>query len=88
MGKLEKELLQNTEIEGDQSLLSVEELFVMEDLIQCWETCTTWRRGILRDIRNYTHSYSRMTDEILGALREEERSTDNRYGAKSGLQSL
>lgn len=86
--KLEKELLQNTEIEGIYMFLdnALEELQkVSERLDTMLNTPATnmeERARVLRDIRNYIHSYSRMTDEILGALREEERSTDNRYGQK------
>jgi len=40
------------------------------------------KASVLRDVRNYMYSYSDLLKEVKTSLREEELSTDNRYGAK------
>lgn len=86
--RLEMDLISNAEIDGIYAFLdnALEELGkVSNRLVTLRNTPATnlnERASVLRDIRNYMYSYKRMTDSVREALREEEKSEDNRYGQK------
>ena len=86
--RLELELADNSEIEGIYMFLdnALEELRKVSSRLEVLRntpaTNLNERAGVLRDIRNYMYSYKRIADSVREALREEEKSTDNRYGQR------
>ena len=86
--RLELELADNSEIEGIYMFLdnALEELRKVSGRLEVLRntpaTNLNERAGVLRDIRNYMYSYKRIADSVREALREEEKSTDNRYGQR------
>ena len=86
--RLELELADNSEIEGIYMFLdnALEELGKVSNRLEALRnapaTGLNERAGVLRDIRNYMYSYRRIADSVREALREEEKSPDNRYGRR------
>nr|DAG94161.1 MAG TPA: hypothetical protein [Crassvirales sp.] len=86
--RLELELADNSEIEGIYMFLdnALEELRKVSSRLEVLRNTPASnlneRAGVLRDIRNYMYSYKRIADSVREALREEEKSTDNRYGQR------
>lgn len=86
--KLELELDDNNEIEGIYLFLdtALEELKKVNNRLKILGDTSgaslNEKAGVLRDIRNYAYSYKRIADSVRTALREEEKSTDNRYGQR------
>ena len=86
--RLDTELAENNEIEGiyvfmDNALSELGK--VKSRLIALQSTPATNindRAKVLRDVRNYLYSYSKIADNVLEVLRREERLPDNRYGEK------
>lgn len=85
---LELQLEENNEVEGIYLFLSnaLEELKKvntrLNEMLKTPATSLNERARVLRDVRNYLYSYKRVTDSVREALREEERSEDNRYGER------
>lgn len=86
--RLELELDDNNEIEGIYLFLddALEELKKvssrLESLRNTPATSLSERASVLRDLRNYIYSYNTITNSVRTALREEEKSSDNRYGQR------
>jgi hypothetical protein len=85
---LEMALDENNEIEGIYIYLS-KALKTLSDLstklaMLNGETSSTIndKAKVLRDIKNYLHSYISIVSDIRSALLDEEKFADNRYGAK------
>ena len=96
---LERHMLQNNEIEGIYMYISnaLEELKKVSNrlstLMDTPAASLNEKASVLRDIRNYMYSYKGISESIREALREEERSENNRYESRmrvalDGLDSL
>lgn len=86
--RLDLELADNNEIEGVYVFIenALEELNKVSTRLTILQntpaTSINERAKVLRDVRNYLYSYSKIAKTVLEVLRKEERLPDNRYGQR------
>lgn len=86
--ELEFRASENEEIEGIYSFCSnaMDELKKVDSklvsIMQDNSSSINQKCAVLRDIKNYMSSYGNILKDVRKALREEEKETDNRYGAR------